>query len=116
MSFERLNALADSVGCLPDAHHERDVGTVDIGIEKASAMAEFCERDGEIDGDRTFTYTAFAGTHGDDVLNAGNRQLRLLAARLWTHNLKLAPDWLVLSNRNRQIRGGHILGKRRQRS
>ena len=52
---------------LRGAHHERDVGSVDVGVDEADALAEFGERDGEVDGDGGFADSAFAGTDGDDL-------------------------------------------------
>ena len=62
--------LADA-GLLGRAHHERDVGAVDVGVDEADALAELRERDGEVDGEGGFADAAFAGTDGDDGFDSG---------------------------------------------
>ena len=53
-------------GLLGGAHHERNVGAVDVGVDEAHALAEPRERDGQVDGDGGFAHSALAGTDGDD--------------------------------------------------
>jgi|GEM_PF-6595278 len=39
-------------------------------VDEADAVAEFGERDGEVDGDGGLAYAALAGADGDDVADA----------------------------------------------
>ena len=58
-------------GLLAGAHHQRNIGAVDVGVDEAYALAEPRERDGQVDGDGGFAYPAFAGTDGDDFETPG---------------------------------------------
>jgi hypothetical protein len=58
---------------LRSAHHERDVGAVDVGVDEADAMAELSERDGEVDGEGGFADAALAGSDGNDGFDSGKR-------------------------------------------
>src|SRR5262249_35785603 len=70
--FERLDAIfADHARLSVDAEHERDVGAVGVGVEQYDLMAEFDQRDGEIDRECGLADPAFAGTDGDDGIDAG---------------------------------------------
>jgi len=47
-----LDAVAGKdFGLLGRAHHERDVGAVDVGVDEADALAEAGEGNGQVDGD-----------------------------------------------------------------
>ena len=59
------------LGLLVGAEHERNVGTVNIGVEQADAETHFAEGESEIDGQRGFTDSTFAGADGDDGFDAG---------------------------------------------
>ena len=58
-------------GVWPDAHHERHVGAVHIGVHQSDCVAQILQGDGEVDGDGAFADTAFARTDGNDVLTPG---------------------------------------------
>ncbi len=79
--FERLDALADGVRLGADAHHERHVGTVDIGVEQAHFVAQARQRDGQIHRNGGFSDAAFARSDGDQILDAGDRNFRLFGLR-----------------------------------
>jgi len=63
--FERLDALADSVRLGANAHHQRHIGTVDIGVQEADLMAEARKRNREIHRYCGFSDAAFARSDGD---------------------------------------------------
>jgi hypothetical protein len=63
---------------LADAHHERDVGAVNVGIEKADAAAKAGKGDGEVDGNGGFPNASFTGTDRDQTVNARDRRLGLI--------------------------------------
>ncbi len=65
--------VGEDAGLLRSAHHERDVGAVDVGVDEADAMAELSERDGEVDGEGGFADAALAGSDGDDGFDSGER-------------------------------------------
>ena len=65
----RLSAL--TVRLLGRAHHERDVGSIDVGVYEADALAEARKRDGQVDSNGGFAHPALAGTNGDDFRDAG---------------------------------------------
>ena len=73
--LERLDAVAVRHRRAVDAHHQRHVGAVDVGVHQADGMAEFGQRDGEVHRNGGFADAAFAGTDGDEILDAGDRQL-----------------------------------------
>src|SRR5579883_2181132 len=102
--FERLDAFANRVRRGANAHHERDVGAVDVGIEQANLVASTRERDGEVDRDGGFAYTAFTGSDRDQVLDARNRKLRLFSVR-WIRphqfDLRLSRRWHIGAKLNR---------------
>ena len=50
-----------------------DVGAVDVGVDETDAVAAAGEGHGEVDGYGGFSYAAFAGADGDDVVDAGER-------------------------------------------
>ena len=79
--FERLDAFADGLRLGANAHHERHVGTVDIGIEKPHLVAEARQRNREIHRYGGFSDAAFARSDGDQILDAGNRDFRLFGLR-----------------------------------
>src|ERR1041384_5996022 len=54
------------------SEHEWNVGTVNIGIEKANFVSQFVQRHREIHGDGGFAHASFAGTNGDDGVDAGD--------------------------------------------
>jgi len=60
-------------GLAGGAEHEGDIGSVDVGVNEAGAMAEFGEGDGEVDGEGGFADAAFAGSDGNDGFDAGER-------------------------------------------
>jgi hypothetical protein len=69
-----------------NAHHERDVGAIDVGIQKPNFTAQARERDGEVHGDGRFSDAPFTRSDGDQIPDAGDRKLRLLGLRgMWTH-------------------------------
>ena len=72
--LEGLDAIAEGVGGVVDVHHAGDIGAVDVGVEKADLVAEAGDGDGEVDGDGGFADAAFAGTDGDEVLDAFDGQ------------------------------------------
>src|SRR5215510_9653798 len=74
------------------AHHNRHVRAVDVGVEGAHFRAHQSERHGQIDRDRRFTHTAFAGTDRDDVFDAGDLRLVDRAAGLRHFRLHLDLD------------------------
>ena len=49
------------------AHHEGNIGSVDVGVDEAHALAEPAERNGQVDGDGGFAHAALAGTDGDNL-------------------------------------------------
>ncbi len=59
-------------GLLGGAHHERDVGAVDVRVDEADALTEAREGDGEVDGDGGLSDSALAGTYGNDLGDAGD--------------------------------------------
>jgi hypothetical protein len=63
--------FAHHLGLLVRAEHKRNVGTVDVSIEQADAVAHLAERERQVDGKRGFANSTFAGTNGDDGVNAG---------------------------------------------
>ena len=58
---------------LRGAHHQRDVGAVDVGVDQSDALSELGERDGQVDGDRGFADPALTGSDGDDLGDSGKR-------------------------------------------
>jgi hypothetical protein len=65
--------VGQDFGLAIGTEHERDVGTVDIGVNEADTLAELGEGDGEVDGNGGFADAALAGADGDDVADAGER-------------------------------------------
>ena len=55
------------------AEHDGHVGAVDVGVEQADFVAEFREREREIDGDGGFADAAFAAGDRDEIFYAGDR-------------------------------------------
>jgi hypothetical protein len=52
---------------LTDAHHERNIGSVDVGVDEADAKAQLDQRGSQVDRERSLAHSAFARTDGDDV-------------------------------------------------
>ena len=67
-----LDLLAVAFRFALEAHHARDGGAVNIGVEKPDLPAEMGEGECQIDCDGGFADAAFAGSHGDDRLHAGD--------------------------------------------
>ena len=59
------------LGLLGRAHHERNIGAVDVGVDEADALSEPGEGNGQVDGDGGFADAALAGTDCDDLGDAG---------------------------------------------
>jgi hypothetical protein len=59
-------------GCCAGAHHERDIGPVDVGVDEADLVAHAGESDGQVDRDRGFAYAALAGADCDDFPTPGS--------------------------------------------
>ena len=74
--------LGVASGRLAGPHHQGNVGAVHIGVEQPHAASQIAQRDRQVDRDRGLAHASFAGTYGDQILNAGNRRLW---RRLWTH-------------------------------
>src|SRR4029077_2948517 len=55
---------------LRGAEHDGDIGAVDVGVEETDLMAEFYEREGEVDRDGGFADAAFAAGDGDQIFYA----------------------------------------------
>ena len=66
-------AFALNFGLLAGAEHERDVRAIDVSVEQADAVAHLAERESEIDGQRGFADSTFAGADGDDGTDARER-------------------------------------------
>ena len=66
--------ISANTGRLRRAHHQWDIGSVDIGVDEADAVAELGKRDGEVDSDGGFADAAFAGSDGNNFRYAGKRQ------------------------------------------
>ena len=56
----RLDALADGLRLRANAHHQRHVGAVYVGVHQADLMAKARQRDRQIHRDRRFSDSAFA--------------------------------------------------------
>ena len=52
-------------------HHQRNVRSVDVRIEKTDLMPKFRQRHRQVDGNRGLPDPALAGTNGNDVLYPG---------------------------------------------
>jgi hypothetical protein len=52
------------------AHHEGDIGSINVGVDEADAVAELGESDGEINGKCGFADAAFAGSDSNDGFDA----------------------------------------------
>ena len=65
--------VGEDAGLLRGAHHEGNVGPVDVRVDESGAIAELGEGDGEIDGEGGFADAAFAGADGDDGFDSGKR-------------------------------------------
>ncbi len=64
--------ILEHPGLLADAHHERDIGSVDVCIDQTDAEAHLGQRSGQVHGERGFAHSTFAGTDGDDVRYSGD--------------------------------------------
>ena len=84
MRIDGCNLIfAHHLRLLVRSQHERDVGTVDIGIEQSDSMTHLAERDGEIHGKRRFADPALARPDGDNGVDARKRlRSRLLLTRM----------------------------------
>ena len=50
--------------------HGRNTGPVNVRVDEPDLVAKLGECDGEVGRNRAFAHAAFAGGHGDDVLDA----------------------------------------------
>ena len=55
------------------AQHQRNVGTIDVGVKQSDLEAEARQGQRKIDGERGFADSALAGTDCDDGADTGNR-------------------------------------------
>ena len=63
--------------------HQRDVRTVDIGVEEAYAMAQLGKDDRQVNGQSGLADSSLAGPDGDDGIDTGERlRSGLLLARV----------------------------------
>jgi hypothetical protein len=85
--IEGLDALAVGHGGAIDAHHQRDVGAVDVGIHQAGGVAQFGERHGQVHRHGGFSDAAFAGAYRDQIFHTRNGQLGRLPRLIRTHSL-----------------------------
>ena len=85
--FERLDALAVRHGRAVDAHHQRHVGAIDIGVHEAGLVAQARQAHRQVDGHRGLPHAAFAGADSDQVLHTWNGHLGHLARLVGGHRL-----------------------------
>src|ERR1035438_4524206 len=63
--------FAHHLGLLVGAEHQRNIGTVDVSIEQADPVTHLAERERQVNGKRGLANSTFAGTNGDDGIDAG---------------------------------------------
>ena len=66
----RDSAFLLHFGLLVGPKHERNVRPVNVAIEQANAISHLVERERQIHGERGLADSAFAGTNGNDRVNA----------------------------------------------
>ena len=76
-----------------EAHHRRDVGAGDVGVQQADLGAVLGQGDGEVDRDGGFADAALVGGDGDDVLYALDRLLALRRGEPRTSASRATRAW-----------------------
>ena len=86
MLLQWLDAIASCASwSLTNAHHERDIWAVHIGIKQPRLMPKPRKGDREIDRNRGFSDATLARPDSNQLSNTRYRQLWLLSRRVWTH-------------------------------
>jgi hypothetical protein len=74
MNSQRLDAIVpQDFRLFARSKHQRDVWTVDIGVEEADSMSHFGEDERQVDGQCGLADSALTGTNGNDGVDAGER-------------------------------------------
>ena len=80
--LKRLDAVARGAGLSLRAHHQWNVGAIDVGVEQPHFAPEIGERNRQVHGDSGLADPAFAGADGHQIADAGYRELRCFLVRL----------------------------------
>src|SRR5882762_6183168 len=84
MNSQRLDTIVpQDFRLFARSKHQRDVWTVDIGVEESHAMAQLGKDDRQVNRQSGFADSSLAGAHGDDRVDTGEwLRSRLLLASM----------------------------------
>src|SRR5580704_10136012 len=74
MGLDRFDAIvSEYLGLLVDPEHERNVGTINVGVEQTDLVSELSHGKRQIHRERSLSDSALTGTDCDNRFHAGKR-------------------------------------------